>query len=163
MHYHSQNLQLTAQLARALAIHSFSYYMGRKFLCPPIMHWQPAAVSNRRHSAPFNQKPCNPRAQETEFQLCMPLLSYSQDRTLILRTRPTFKSSSPFYFLNLPSEALAFITGGAMASGHQHSTTMATKAKLPKKEPKVQKKRKKMKINNLIMKQIKRHLKLNTF
>ena len=40
MHYYSQNLQLTAQLARSLAIHPFSYCMGKKSLYPSIMRLQ---------------------------------------------------------------------------------------------------------------------------
>ena len=40
MHYHLQNLQLRVQLARALDIHPFSCCMGRKSLCPSIMHLQ---------------------------------------------------------------------------------------------------------------------------
>ena len=43
-----------------------------------------ASISNRKLNAPFNQKPCNPRAQQTGHLLCWPLLYHSQDRNLSL-------------------------------------------------------------------------------
>ena len=93
---------------------------------------QTISISNRRCSAPFNQKPCNPRAQETGFLLCWPLLYYSQYTTLSLRIRLTFKSSSPSCLLCLFDESFTSITGGTMAFDHQYSTTMPIKPNFKK-------------------------------
>ena len=93
---------------------------------------QIASISNRRHSAPFNQEPCNPKAKKTGRPLCW-LLSYcSQDRTLTLRFRLTLKSSNLYYLPYLPAKAISSITGSAMAFGHQYSTRMPTEADFKK-------------------------------
>ena len=111
-------------------------------IIPKNLLWfktQTVSIPNRRCSASFNQKYCNPRAQETGRPFCWPWLRYSQDRTLRLQIRLTFKSSSLFCLPYLPAEAITSVTGGAMAFGHQHSTTMPTEANFKKKAQKVQK------------------------
>ena len=110
---------------------------------------QTVSILNRRCSAPFNQKTCNPRAQETGRPLCWPVLCYSQDRTLSLRIRHPFKSSSTSCLLCLPAEAITSITGSAMAFGHQHSTTTWTEDNSQKENQKVQKIRRNWKIRIL--------------
>ena len=124
---------------------------------------QTTSISNRSYNGLFNQKPCNPRAHETCHPLCWPLLCYSQDRTLSLRIRLTFKYLHPFYLPYLPAEAITSTIGSTMAFGYQYSTIIPTEANFQKKNPKSPKKLKKIKSKNLAMKKVKRCLKLNTF
>ena len=84
----------------------------------------------------FQPKTLQFKAQETGHPLCWPLLCYSQDRSLILRIKLTFKSSSSSCLLCLPAEALASVTGSAMAFGRQHSTTMMIEANSQKENKK---------------------------
>ena len=115
---------------------------AKSIVIPKTLLWfktQTGSISNRRCSALLNQKSCYPRAQETSCPLCWPLSYYSQDRTLILRIRLTFKSSSPSCLLCLLAEAIASITGGTIAFSHQHKTIMLTEANFKKENPKVPK------------------------
>ena len=149
LHHHTQQMHLNLQKQFKITF-KMQKKNAKSIVIPKNLLWcktQTAAISNRRCSSPFNQKPCNPRAQETGHPLCWPLLCYSQDRTLILRIRLTFKSSSPSCLPCLPAEALASITGGAMAYGHQHSTTMTTEANSQKEKPKLQKNRRKRRLS----------------
>ena len=70
---------------------------------------QTNVISNKRCSAPFNQKHCNPGDQETGHMFCWPFSSYSQDGNLILQIGLPWKSSSPFCLPYLPFETIASI------------------------------------------------------
>ena len=96
-------------------------------------------ILNRIYNAPLIQNHCNSKAQETGRPLYCPFPYYLQDKSLILRIRPTYKSSSLSCISGVSSKAFSFIIGGTMAFGNQHSSTMPIEANLKTDDQKVQK------------------------